>query len=308
VVAVFMPAKAPLLAFPVKILRRRGGDNAIGGLHIRVHLPAMSEARFLGIDFSGGAGPWRPVCAKPSVWIASLEGPRLVELIPVQAMPGEGEPFARLVSFLAAGRFRAAAIDAPFALPARHMPSGGHAQLLRDVAELPQADDRPFPRGAALLEYARRHAAIESAKPTRETERQYAATRSTLWNGVRPGAPFAAACLTLLARAGRPVWPWKDGPGMMVEAFPAAQLKAWGLPNANYSAAEERKTRATIVGHLEEARHLMIDAADRKQMLASADALDAVLAAFGAKAAANRTLAQEKPANWRVEGAIAVHA
>jgi len=268
----------------------------------------MSEARFLGIDFSGGAGPWRPVCARPSVWIASLEGPRLAELVPVQDLPGDGEPFGRLTSFLAEGRYRAAAIDAPFALPARHMPPGGHAQLLKDIVALPQAEDRPFPRGAALLDYARGHAALESAKPSRETERQYAATRSTLWNGVRPGAPFAAACLTLLARAGRPVWPWKDGPGMLVEAFPAAQLRAWGLPHANYSAAEDRKARAVIVGHLEETRHLMIDVGLRKQMLASADALDAVLAAFGARAAANRTLAREKPANWRVEGTIAVHA
>ena len=56
-----------------------------------------------------------------------------------------------------------------------------------------------------------------------------------------------------------------------------------------------------------QAQQLMIDAAERKQMLASADALDAVLAAFGAKAAANRTLAKEKPANWKIEGAIAVH-
>jgi hypothetical protein len=268
----------------------------------------MSEARFLGIDFSGGAGPWRPVCSKPSVWIASLEGPRLVELIPVQDLPGDGEPFERLAGFLRAGRFRAAAIDAPFALPERHMPAGGHGQLLRDVAALPQADDRPFPRGAALLDYARVQAALESAKPSRQTERQYAATRSTLWNGVRPGAPFAAACLTLLARANRPVWPWRDGPGMLVEAFPAAQLKVWGLPHANYSAAEDRKARAVIVADLEERRQLMVDAACRKQMLASADALDAVLAAFGAKAAANRTLAKEKPANWKIEGAIAVHA
>lgn len=95
---------------------------------------------------------------------------------------------------------------------------------------------------------------------------------------------------------------------MLVEAFPAAQLKAWGLPHANYSALEDGKTRAHIVADLEERRQLMIDAADRKQMLASADALDAVLAAFGAKAAANRMLAKEKPANWKIEGAIAVHA
>jgi len=268
----------------------------------------MSEARFLGIDFSGGAGPWRPACARPTVWIASLEGPRLAELVPVQALPGNGPPFQRLAAYLREGRFRAAAIDAPFALPARHMPPGGHAQLLRDVGSLQQAEDRPFPRGAALLDYARGLAPLVRSKPARETERQYAATRSALWNGVRPGAPFAVACLTLLARAERPVWPWKDGPGMLVEAFPAAQLKVWGLPHANYSAPEDRKTRGAIVGHLEESRHLMIDAADRKQMLASADALDAVLAAFAAKAAANRTLAQEKPATWKIEGAIAVHA
>lgn len=273
-----------------------------------VHLRAMSEARFLGIDFSGGASPWRPVCSRPTVWIASLEGPRLVELLPVQDLPGDGEPFDRLVALLAEGRYRAAAIDAPFALPAQHMPPGGHTELLRDIAALPQADDRPFPHGATLVDYACQRAPLASAKPTRETEKQYAASRSTLWNGVRPGAPFAAACLTLLARAGRPVWPWKDGQGMLVEAFPAAQLRAWGLPHANYSAPEDRNPRAAIIAHLVDKRQVMIDASCRKCMLASADALDAVIAAFAGRAAANRTLARDKPANWKIEGAIAVHA
>ncbi len=41
-------------------------------------------------------------------------------------------------------------------------------------------------------------------------------------------------------------------------------------------------------------------------MLKSSDALDAVLAAFGARAAANRTLKIEKPPNWKIEGAIAI--
>lgn len=95
---------------------------------------------------------------------------------------------------------------------------------------------------------------------------------------------------------------------MLVEAFPAAQLRAWKLPSANYAAAEDRKTRARIVTYLEESRRLMIDASERKLMLTSADALDAVLAAFGARAAANRTLLREKPPNWKIEGAIAVHA
>lgn len=268
----------------------------------------MSDARFLGIDFSGGAGPWRPVCARPTVWIAALEGPRLADLRPVQKLAGDSHPFDNLVALLAEGRYRAAAIDAPFCLPEAHMPPGGHAQLLKDVAQLPQADDRPFPRGADLVAYASIRAPLASAKPTRLTERQHQATRSTLWNGSRPGAPFAAACLTLLARAQRPVWPWKDAHGMLVETFPAAQLKAWGLPNANYADDEGRPARARIVAYLEEHRHLLIAPSDRKEMLRSADALDAVLAAFGARAAANRTLKFEKPPNWRMEGAIAVHA
>lgn len=268
----------------------------------------MSEARFLGIDFSGAAAPWRPACSRPTVWIASIDGPRLVELLPVQRLPGTGEPFERLVNLLAEGRYRAAGIDAPFALPERHMPPEGHAALLADLASMPPADDRPFPRGATLLAYARQRAPLASPKPARETERIHGATRSTLWNGARPGAPFAAACLALLARSKRPVWPWKDAQGMLVEVFPAAQLRAWGLPSTNYASPEDRSARAQIVAHLEEQRRLIIDAAERRQMLASADALDAVVAAFGARAAANRTLLHAKPTNWRIEGAIAVHA
>lgn len=267
----------------------------------------MSDARFLGIDFSGGAGPWRPVCSRPTVWIAALEGFRLADLRPVQKLDGGGDPFANLIALLQEGRYRAAAIDAPFCLPERHMPSGGHSQLLRDIAQIPPADDRPFPRGAALLAYARTRAPLTSPKPSRVTERQHGATRSSLWNGARPGAPFAAACLTLLARAHRPVWPWKDAQGMLVETFPACQLRTWGLPHINYAAPEARPVRAKIVTHLEEKQHLLLDPADRKEMLKSADALDSVIAAFGARAAANRTLKFEKPDNWKIEGAIAVH-
>ena len=268
----------------------------------------MSDARFLGIDFSGGAAPWRPVCANPTVWIAALEGPRLADLRPVQKLDGDSHPFDNLVALLSQGRYRAAAIDAPFCLPAAHMPPGGHAQLLRDIAQLPAAEDRPFPRGADLVAYATTHAPLASAKPSRLTERQHHATRSTLWNGSRPGAPFAAACLTLLARSQRPVLPWKDAPGMLVETFPAAQLKAWGLPHASYADDEGRPIRAKIITHLEDKQHLMIAPDDRRDMLRSADALDAVLAAFGAKAAANRRLKFEKPENWKTEGAIAIHA
>lgn len=268
----------------------------------------MSEARFLGIDFSGGAGPWKARCARPTVWIATLEAFRLADLRPVQKLEGDGAPFERLAAVLREGRYRAAAIDAPFSLPQAHLPPGGHSELLRDVAALKAADDRPFPRGEAIVAYASRLAPIRSAKTFRQTEQMCGAlARSTLWNGARPRAPFTAACLTLLSRAQRPIWPWKDAPGMLVEAFPAAQLRAWDLPNAGYGLPEEKPMRERIVAALEE-RGLMIEPAYRKQMMASPDALDAVIAAFAGRAAANRQLKHERPESWRLEGAIAVHA
>jgi hypothetical protein len=94
---------------------------------------------------------------------------------------------------------------------------------------------------------------------------------------------------------------------MLVEAFPAAQLKAWELPHTSYSSAEDRPARQAIVSHLERVRRLDISPQDRKKMLDSADALDAVIAAFAGRAAANRQLKLDKPASWKTEGAIAVH-
>lgn len=272
----------------------------------------MANERFLGIDFSGGSAPWRPRCARPTVWIAAVEQGVLVDLRPVQNLPGDGQPFNRLVSLFQAGQFRAAGMDAPFALPASHMPpdsprGGGHRALLKAVARMPPADDRPFPRGEALMRFAETIAPLPPAKLFRETETACGAlARSTLWNGARPGAPFTVACLTLLARAGRPVWPWSDADGMMVEAFPMAQLKSWGLRYKGYGLPDQSAERAEIVAGV--AARLKLPAKVRALMTDSPDALDAVVAAFGAMAAASGNLAHPLPKSWKREGAIAVHA
>lgn len=283
----------------------------------------MSEARFLGIDFSGGAGPWKTACASPTVWIATLDGFRLADLRPVQELSGDAPPFARLTALLREGRFRAAAIDAPFSLPEAHIPAGGHAQLLADVAALAPADDRPFPLGSDLLELAERQGKLKQLKPTRGTERAWRErnvnVRSTLWNGPRGGAPFTAGCLTLLANAKRPVWPWRDGPGMLVEAFPAAQLKAWDLPHTKYGPplskeatqaerTERRAKRKKILAGVIDRTGFDVARKHADAMVECTDALDAFIAAFAGRAAANRQLKLEKPANWKLEGAIAVHA
>lgn len=259
----------------------------------------------LGIDFSGGAASWKARCARPTVWIAQLEGgpmPRLVDLRPVQDLPGTGEPFDRLVALLRAGAFAAAGIDAPFAIPAEYLPTGGQSALLARIASLPAADDRPFPRGAALVTLAEAIAPLRQAKPLRTTERFWAGlgvnTRSTLWNGARAGAPFAMACLTLLARAERPMWPWASGPGMLVEAFPAAQLRSWGLPHQGYAKPEQHEARERILAGL--AGRVRIVAGFRDTMLASADALDAVVAAFAGIAAERLGADIDAPADGRI--------
>lgn len=277
----------------------------------------MSEARFLGVDFSGGAEPWRASCRNPAVWVATLEGFRLEDLRPVQHLAGDDQPFDRLVTLLGEGRFRAAAIDAPFGLPARHTPEASHRRLLEIVGAMPPAEDRPFPRGETLLALAQSVAPLEEGKPSRETERGCGANaRSSLWNGARPGAPFAAACLTLLARAQRPMWPWKDEPGMLVEGFPAAQLKAWSLPNHSYNtstsddraqALARRAQRKLILDGVLERTGFEVSREHARLMTDSADALDAFIVAFAGRAAANRQLRFPKPAAWRIEGAIAIH-
>jgi len=239
-----------------------------------------------------------------------LEGVRLVELLPVQNLDPGSAPFDSLVSLLRAGQFRAAGIDAPFSLPDPHFPVGGHARLLEEIGALPPASDRPFPLGPKLIELAERYAPKQSAKPRRATERAWsgATPRSTLWWKPRGGAPFAAACMTLLYRAERPIWPWEDAPGMLAEAFPAAQLLAWDLPHMKYTGADTLSVRATIIAEIQRRHFIEISQADRREMLRTPDALDAFIATFAGRAAANQTLKLEKPPSWKTEGAIAVHA
>jgi hypothetical protein len=246
-----------------------------------------SAQRFLGIDFSGAAAPWRARCGRPTVWIAfaTFANDRLTldDLIPAQDLPGAGAPFHRLTGLLDRGDYAAAAIDAPFSIPAAHMKPGGHAALLQDVAAMPDGADRPFPRGAALVALAETVRLKDSAKPMRACERHWAQqgvnTRSTLWNGPRGGAPFAAACLTLIARAGRPCWPWQTAPhGLLVEAFPAAQLRRWSLPHRAYGNASQTDARREIIAGL--TPRIALSPGQTETMHRSADALDAVIAVF----------------------------
>ncbi len=180
--------------------------NGIGADPVRI---------FHGIDFSGNHRMWTPGCRRSNVWIATAEeragALSLVDLRPVQQLRGREYPFERLVALLANDDYCAAGIDAPFSLPERHMPADGWPGLLRDIAALPK-DGRPFPKGEELVAYAARNLPLAKLEPLRHTEQLWKSrglnVRSTLWDGPRGGAAFTVACLTLLAKAERPVWPW----------------------------------------------------------------------------------------------------
>jgi hypothetical protein len=100
------------------------------------------------------------------------------------------------------------------------------------------------------------------------------------------------------------LWPWATASsGLIAEAFPAAQLKTWGLPHTKYNGASATAVanRRTIVqrlaGEINLGRHASTAAT-------CADALDAILCALAALAV-SRLGSAGSPAC--LEGCIVVH-
>jgi len=257
-------------------------------------------------------------CTGSNVWIAKVARRRgsleLCGLLRAQDLPGDEPPFARLIRYLAkGGYYRAAAIDAPFSIPDAFLSGRSHAALLAEVAELGcSALGRPFAEAKAFVRQIAGRVPCEPKKPLRRTEdawKDRVNVRSSLWAGARGGAAMTAACLTLLHAAGRPIWPWRDvsEPGLLVEGFPTAQLWQWCLPHDRYNGAAQRarRMRMEIVSRLE--GRLELSEEHRNRMEAHADALDAVVCAFGAIAVVSGRLATPPAADAGEEGWIAIH-
>lgn len=268
---------------------------------------------WLGIDFSGNDKMWSQGCRSSNVWIARVEGTAgaylLRDLRTVQDLPGADAPFDRLVALLQAGAYEAAGIDAPFSVPAAYV-RGTHAALLSAIGCC-ALRNRPFPCAADFMATVAPSLQPRGAKIYRETERvwlgQGVNTRSTVWAGPRGGAAMTAACLYLLHRAQRPLWPWTaDRRGCLVEAFPAAQLKTWGLAHQQYNGGDHQQqaNREIIVEAIEQRITL---GQFRAAISRSADALDAVVAAFAGMAVTEGRLYDQPGAESLREGWIAVH-
>jgi hypothetical protein len=285
-------------------------------LHVKDENSNVAKTRLIGIDFSGDVQQCSTGKQKSNVWIAvastDSRGAVAVEnLRTVQELPGAKHPFDRLIMFLASESFAAAAIDAPFSVPSSYVrPS--HSHLLQTIATL-EPDGRPFARGQQLIESVMPQYAPRGKKLWRRTESEWREdgvnVRSTLWDGPRGGAPFTVACLTLLHRSQLPIWPWSGTRhGCLVEAFPAAQLHSWNLPCIGYngSTAGALSTRETIIRSLDN-RGLRFPSDVGARMRECADALDAVIWLYAARAVAESYLKTKPLAIGESEGWIAVH-
>jgi len=274
------------------------------------------RVELIGVDFSGNADQWRPTVSRPNVWVAfgisGAETLKVSGLVPVQDLPGPEAPFLKLRRLFAERHGSTCAIDAPFSLPSQFVGEGTE-QVWRRTSMLPR-ENRPFCRGGALVQALASDLPPRGKKIYRDTEthwiRKGVNTRSTTWYGPRGGAPFAAACMSLLAGHEGAVWPFqKNGLGAtLCEAFPAAQLRHWGLPHRGYSEASRGATvRRLIVAALEERHELDIPPDLRTLCFGSADSLDVVICLYAARAVGGSMLASDLGPSARAEGWIAIH-
>lgn len=259
---------------------------------------------------------WRAGLRLSNIWVADgrVQDKELVlnSVEPVQDLPGKGAPFERLKTLLSRREFDAAAVDAPFSVPLDYLPLGGHRELLELAGKIDRPKAWPFPTAHDFVCQVVQGRSLGSNKPLRETEQYWKSrgvnVRSSLWAGPRGGAAMTAACLTLLYESACPIWPWHRFPerGLLVEAFPAAQLREWGLPHFSYNgdSPEALSNRLEIIDSLSKRIRLGLN---KEKLEKSADALDSVLCSFAAIAVTTNHW-MDTQGNWPLEeGLIAVH-
>ncbi|WP_329086636.1 MULTISPECIES: DUF429 domain-containing protein [unclassified Streptosporangium] len=116
-----------------------------------------------------------------------------------------------------------------------------------------------------------------------------------------------AALLADLAQQGQPVD--RSGTGVVVEVYPAASLKCWGLPHKGYKRLANRGGLAELVDELQRAAPWLDLGVHEQICRASDDAIDAVIAALIARAASQGLVtvpAPDQVCSARSEGWIAL--
>jgi predicted nuclease with RNAse H fold len=170
-----------------------------------------------------------------------------------------------------------AGIDAPFGWP----------DAFAAFLAAHQADNVPVPGGLTGQQWRRQLA----WRHTDETVRKKTGIVPLSVAADRIGHA-AMRCAGLLARLGSPGSPAdRDGSGTVTEVYPAASLKQWGLPYRGYKQPRNPGALPELVSELQAAAPWLDLGPHDRLCCTSHDALDAVIAALTARAAAlNLTL------------------
>jgi hypothetical protein len=188
-----------------------------------------------------------------------------------------------------------AGIDSPLGWPRR---------FVEFVAQH-QADEFVAPVDVAGKDWRRQLAMRETDLVTRDVTGLVPLSVATDRIGL--AAMRCAGLLAHLAADGRPVD--RAGTGVGVEVFPAAPLKHWGLTYRGYKGAANAAVRNELLDHLTAQAPWLRLGAFEQACRSSDHALDAVIAALNARAAAlghATTPPAEHAAAARTEGWIAL--
>ncbi|MEU5563610.1 DUF429 domain-containing protein [Micromonospora musae] len=190
----------------------------------------------------------------------------------------------------------------------------GDDQLLRAASAADKVGiDCPLGWPEPFVEFVIAHHRGELAAPTDLVGRDW--RRSLAWRRTdavthkvtgRPPLSVAAdriahtamRCAALLARLGADGQPVdRSGGGTVVEVYPAASLKQWGLPYRGYKGRQNNSALEDLVGQLTTAAP-WLQLGDFEPVCQSSDhAVDAVMAALTARAAAVGQATRPSPAD-----------
>jgi predicted nuclease with RNAse H fold len=222
--------------------------------------------------------------------VASIAWSAAGAVVRLVAVPADDEAIVEL-----AGEARKIGVDCPLGWPDEFVTFvGAH-----------RAGGVPIPDGVDAKQWRRRLA----WRHTDEVARRMTGLVPLSVSADRIGhtAMRCAALQTRLVQAGCGVD--RSGAGAVVEVYPAASLKVWGLPWRGYKTAKNQAALGVVVDHLKEAAP-WLDLGGHEELCRHSDhALDAVVAALTARAAVRdqvcRPDERELPAA-RTEGWIAI--
>jgi predicted nuclease with RNAse H fold len=173
--------------------------------------------------------------------------------------------------------------------------------IVKILAEVDKVGlDVPLGWPIAFARAVARHSEDGSWPPDYEhadtTAYRYRRTDLWVWKTLKTSPPLSVStdrialpamrAAALLARL--PDRVPRDGSGVVVEVYPAATLRRWGLPWRQYKGAEHSEARRSLVSRLlEETKDWLFMAESHLDRCRSSDdALDALIAALAARAAA----------------------